>query len=247
MNTSPHRGARVLVVGEALVDVVRHEDGRSAEHPGGSPLNVAHGLGRLGHRVQFLGRIGDDARGEVLQQHLVGAGVDLFPGSLVRGATSVARAQVDGEGRATYEFDLDSTLPRVQLPADLDHVHTGSIGASVPPGAATALELLRSARAVASTSYDPNVRPVSFSGPEQAVPLVEDFVAAGDVVKASDEDLRWLFPGEADVDVATRWLRTGPALVVVTRGAAGAVAVTGSGLVETRRADRARRGHGRRR
>lgn len=232
MDTSPDVAARVVVVGEALVDVVRHEDGRSAEHPGGSPLNVAYGLGRLGHRVQFLGRIGDDGRGGRLRAHLAGARVDLFPGSLVHGPTSVAQAQVDDEGRATYEFEFDSTLPRVQLTAELDHVHTGSIGASVPPGSATALELLRSARAVASTSYDPNVRPVFFSGPEQAVSLVEEFVAASDVVKASDEDLRWLFPGEADVDVATRWSRSGPALVVVTRGGAGAVAVTGGGVVE---------------
>ncbi len=129
MNTSPDVAARVVVVGGALVDVVRHEDGRSAEHPGGSPLNVAYGLGRLGHRVQFLGRIGDDARGGRLRAHLAGAGVDLFHGSLGPGPTSVAQAQVDDEGRATYEFDVDSTLPRVQLPADLDHVHTGSIGA----------------------------------------------------------------------------------------------------------------------
>ncbi|WP_432484814.1 carbohydrate kinase family protein [Kineococcus esterisolvens] len=223
--------ARALVVGESLVDVVRTADGAESEHPGGSPLNVAYGLGRLEHAVSLLTRLGGDAHGRLLREHLSAGGVSLVPGAVDHLPTSVARAQLDAEGRATYEFDLEWVLPAAQLPAELDVVHTGSIGAAVDPGAGAALELLRSWRGRATTSYDPNVRPAFLGSPEEALRRVESFVEAADVVKASDEDVAWLCPGEDVVEVARRWQRRGPALVVVTRGGEGAVGVAGAGTL----------------
>lgn len=221
-----------VVVGEALVDVVhRAGEDTSAEHPGGSPLNVAYGLGRLEHDVALLTRLGDDAHGELLTAHLAGAGVRLLPGAVDADRTAVARAEVDAEGKATYDFDLVWRVPETSLPDDLALLHTGSIGAAVDPGATTALDLLRSVRGRATTSYDPNVRPAFFDSPAQALARVEEFVAAADVVKASDEDLEWLLPGQDVEDVAHRWQGRGPALVVVTRGSAGAVAVSGAGTL----------------
>ncbi|WP_432515204.1 carbohydrate kinase family protein [Kineococcus sp. SYSU DK001] len=223
---------RSVVVGEALVDVVhRAGGGPAAEHPGGSPLNVAHGLGRLGHDVALLTRLGDDAHGRLLRGHLDAGGVRLLPGAVDGDPTSVARAEIDAEGKATYEFDLVWRLPEVALPPDVALVHTGSIGAAVDPGARTALEVLRSVRGRATTSYDPNVRPAFFTSPAAALARVEEFVAAADVVKASDEDLDWLLPGEDVEAVARRWQALGPALVVVTRGSRGAVAVSGAGTL----------------
>ncbi|GAA0294541.1 carbohydrate kinase family protein [Kineococcus aurantiacus] len=218
-----------VVVGEALVDVVhRAGEDASAEHPGGSPLNVAYGLGRLGHDVALLTRLGDDAHGRLLREHLAAGSVRLLPGAVDGEATSTARAEVDAEGKATYEFDLVWRLPDTPLPEGVALVHTGSIGAAVAPGADSALELLRSVRGRATTSYDPNVRPAFFDSPAQALARVEEFVEAADVVKASDEDLDWLLPGEDVEAVARRWQARGPALVVVTRGSAGAVAVCGA-------------------
>lgn len=224
--------ARAVVVGEALVDVVRTAAGEVSDHPGGSPLNVAYGLGRLEHDVTLLTRFGDDEHGKVLRAHLDAAGVAVFPGTVDDVATSTARADIDAEGKATYRFDVQWSVPAVDLPADLDLLHTGSIGAAVAPGADTALELLRSVRGRATTSYDPNVRPAFFTDPAQALAVVEAFVDVADVVKASDEDLAWLLPGEDVVEVAHRWQQRGPALVVVTRGGEGAVAVAGAGTLQ---------------
>ncbi|NAZ87358.1 carbohydrate kinase family protein [Kineococcus indalonis] len=223
--------ARALVVGESLVDVVRTAAGEESEHPGGSPLNVAYGLGRLEHEVSLLTRLGDDERGRLLRGHLAAGAVSLVPGAVDELPTSVARAVLDEQGRASYDFDLQWRLAPAQLPAELDVVHTGSIGAAVDPGAGQALELLRSWRGRATTSYDPNVRPAFLGTPQQALVRVESFVDAADVVKASDEDLAWLCPGEDVVEVARRWQRRGPALVVVTRGGDGAVAVAGAGAM----------------
>jgi fructokinase len=225
-------GPSTIVVGEALVDVV-HSAGSSAtaEHPGGSPLNVAYGLGRLGHDVTLLTRFGDDDHGKLLRRHLESAAVQLFPGTVDDDPTSVARAEIDPDGKASYEFDLVWRVPEVTLPEDVALVHTGSIGATVSPGADTALHLLRSLRGRATTSYDPNVRAAFFDSRAQALARVEEFVDAADVVKASDEDLEWLLPGEDPEVVAHRWQTRGPALVVVTRGGAGAIAVSGAGTL----------------
>ncbi|MEZ0164636.1 carbohydrate kinase [Kineococcus sp. LSe6-4] len=229
---APGAGPRAVVVGEALVDVVHRagQDG-TVEHPGGSPMNVAHGLGRLGHDVALLTRLGDDDHGRLLTGHLAGAGVRLLPGAVDGDRTSVARAEVDAEGKASYDFDLVWRVPDTPLPEDLALLHTGSIGAAVDPGAGTVLELMRAVRGRATTSYDPNVRPAFFDSPAAALERVEEFVAAADVVKASDEDLDWLLPGRDVEDVAHRWQGRGPALVVVTRGGAGAVVVSGAGTL----------------
>ncbi|WP_369070099.1 carbohydrate kinase family protein [Kineococcus terrestris] len=224
--------ARAVVVGEALVDVVRTADGRTGEHPGGSPLNVAYGLGRLEHEVHLLTRLGDDERGALLRAHLEAASVRLLPGAVDARPTSVARAEVDEQGRASYEFELEWSVPEPRLPADVDLLHTGSIGAAVAPGADAVLDLVSGLAGTVTTSYDPNVRPAFFASPEDARRRVERFVEAADVVKASDEDLAWLFPGVDPLRIAGQWQRRGPALVVVTRGGEGAVAVADAGTVD---------------
>jgi fructokinase len=86
-----------------------------------------------------------------------------------------------------------------------------------------------------TVSYDPNVRPALLGDAARARPDIERLVALSDVVKASDEDLRWLYPDRPDEDVAHAWLASGPALVVVTRGGAGVYAVS-AGLELRRRA-----------
>jgi fructokinase len=86
-------------------------------------------------------------------------------------------------------------------------------------------------RGLATISYDPNIRPQLVTNPKQARDRVLTMVAGADIVKASDEDIAWLYPGATAVHVAREWLRYGPSLVVVTRGPAGAHAVTHAGEV----------------
>jgi len=230
--------APVLVVGESLVDVVDRgpaqqgsasgAERRVDRHPGGSPANVALGLARLGYDVRFATRLGRDEDGRLVREHLESDGVRLTEGSVVDAATSTATATLDAGGAATYVFDLHWDLPEVHL-AGVAHLHTGSIAATLAPGAARVhAAFAAAARAGATTSYDPNMRPRIMGSPDEERAGVERLVAASDVVKASDEDLAWLYPGESADDVVRRWVRLGPGLVVVTRGEQGATATRAS-------------------
>jgi len=222
---------RALVVGEALVDVVRRLDGGVEDHPGGSPLNVAIGLSRLGRPVELLTWFGQDAHGELVRRHLAGSDVRIVPGSDGAAATSVAIATLDGSGAATYTFELDWQVPSsAELPADALVVHSSTIGAALEPGGDAVLRILADARARSTVTYDPNVRPALLGSAEQARPLVEKLVTLADVVKVSDEDIAWLEPGVAVIEVAARWATAGPGLVVVTRGGAGVLAMTSGGV-----------------
>jgi fructokinase len=220
---------RVLVVGEALVDIVEPANGGRAEHPGGSPANVALGLARLGHECDLLTRIGDDERGGAIWDRLHASGVRLVPGSVTPEPTSTATAHLDERGVATYDFDLDWRLPTGADPGEYRHLHTGSIAAFLPPGAQAVAELVAAAHGRTTVSYDPNARPRLMGDPAAARVRIEEIVAACDVVKVSDEDLVWLTPGEDPEAVARRWLASGPAVVVVTLGGEGALAISAAG------------------
>jgi fructokinase len=222
----------VLVVGEALVDIVVRPDLPVAEYPGGSPANVALGLARLGRHPELLTRIGNDERGRVVRSHLEASGVHLVPGSVTRECTSTATAHVDATGVAGYDFDLDWRLPTDVVPDLGACLHTGSIATFLQPGGDAVLALVDKAVGRTTVSYDPNARPPLMGDPEQARVRVENLVARADVVKVSDEDLAWLAPGEDPLDVAADWLANGPAFIVLTRGYAGAVGLCRAGRVE---------------
>ncbi|GAA2726954.1 carbohydrate kinase family protein [Cellulomonas aerilata] len=230
--SGPAPAGRALVIGEALVDVVRRLDGSTQEHPGGSPANVALGLGRLDRPVDLLTWIGTDERGRTVREHLERSAVRLTPGSDGADHTSVATATLDASGAATYTFDLDWQVPAEAVPdlTDVVVVHTSTIGAARAPGGPAVLRILAESRLDATITYDPNIRPDLLGDHDEARDLVERLVALADVVKVSDEDLAWLEPGARPHDVAVRWATRGPALVVVTRGGEGALAVTAGGV-----------------
>ncbi|WP_435971830.1 carbohydrate kinase family protein [Streptomyces sp. Qhu_M48] len=218
-----------LVIGECVADIVRAPVGSGAAdrlHPGGSPANVAYGLGRLGRDVTLLTQLADDPTGRRIGAHLRSAGVRVeIGGAPVR--TPSAVVGLDADGRATYTFDIAWSLA-APVPAGLapDHVHIGSVAAVTAPGADTVLAETERLRDRATVSYDPNVRPALMGEHGAAVARVERCVALADLVKASDEDLAWLHPGEDPRAVAARWLALGPAVVLVTRGAEGSFALT---------------------
>jgi fructokinase len=220
-----------LVIGEALVDVVRRSDGTQTAHPGGSPANVAFGLARLGRRVELLTSLGDDAYGTLVRDHVESSGAMVVATSAAP-HTSVATANLDEHGVATYDFDLEWALPGQQTTIpDPVVVHTGSIAAVLEPGASAVELLVGAAKERATITYDPNVRPSLMGDRGRAAATIERFVALADVVKVSDEDLEWLFPAEDPADAAQRWLGLGPALVVVTLGSKGALAACEAGTV----------------
>lgn len=221
---------RVLVVGEALVDVVPDPDGRPRDLPGGSPANVAITLGRLGRDVRLVTLLGDDQRGAMVQQWLEASNVRVLAQPTGSGRTSSAAVTLDESGAASYVFDLDWELHEVPH-EECDVLHVGSIATVLAPGADAVLDTVRRHRGTALVSLDPNARPAITPDPAGPAARVEELVALSHVVKVSDEDLLWLHPDHDPVQTATRWAAAGPGLVVVTRGGDGAVAVRRGGSV----------------
>ncbi|MGW3041328.1 carbohydrate kinase family protein [Kitasatospora sp. NPDC001159] len=219
--TSPD--SHVLVIGECVADVVRTDGAPDVVHPGGSPANLAYGLARLGRPAALLTELGADDNGRLIREHLESAGVEVRVAEVSRTPSAVVR--LDGRGRAQYTFDIGWTLPPTDLASAPGAIHLGSIGAVTEPGAASVLALVERWCGRAQVSYDPNVRPALMGERAEAVRRVERCVALSDLVKASDEDLAWLYPGEPAEAVAERWLTLGPTLVAVTLGAEGAFAV----------------------
>ena len=210
----------VLVVGEALIDVV-DRDGVRSEHPGGSPMNVAYGLGRLGFPTIFATRFGDDDRGRAIEAHLHGAAVQVIRGrSACR--TSTATARIDETGSATYEFAFDWELEPLQFPRTAA-LHVGSIGAFREPGATVVRQLVDVRPAETFVSFDPNIRPALIPDVERSRELVDWYSSRAHLVKLSDEDAAWLYPGASDDEVLDRLLADGARIAVLTRGAEGSL------------------------
>jgi len=213
-----------LVVGEALVDVIVRPDGSRAEHVGGSPANVALGLGRLGNEVTLLTLIGDDDHGALVRKHLSSAGVGVI-GSTSDGRTATATATIHADGSATYDFDLTWDVDIALAPdADADVLHIGSIGATVAPGSDEVRLLVTVRRASSVISFDPNIRPALVGPRDPVVRRVEHLVVLSDIVKVSAEDLSWLYPAVVPALSAARWAHIGGPLVVMTSGAETVVA-----------------------
>jgi fructokinase len=223
--------ARALVIGEALIDIVERDGVALGEHVGGSPLNVAIGLGRLGRDVDFLTHIGRDDRGKLIVDYVKASGVQLVSGSTDAQRTPTALARLDAGGAANYVFDIEWALSGTAEVAPPLVAHTGSIAAFLDPGCLATAALLDAYRPSATISYDPNVRPALISDHEQARTRIERLVERADVVKASDEDLNWIDPNHAPERVAQTWLGLGPSIVAVTMGGQGAFAMCAAGSV----------------
>jgi fructokinase len=215
----------VVVIGEALVDVVTTAEG-IIEHPGGSPMNVAYGLGRLGVPTVLLTSLGNDDRGAAIETHLRSAGVELLPGSKSAVRTASATATLAADGSASYDFDITWELAPVAPPYLPKVLHTGSIATFLAPGASAVKRLLEQSHRECLVTYDPNVRPALLGSQAEARSIFEDLVPLTDVVKLSDEDAAWLYPGLRPEDAAARILALGAGMAVVTRGGEGSLLTT---------------------
>lgn len=216
----------IVVVGEALVDVVVPTEGERSEAVGGSPLNVAVGLAKLGIPTLLITRVGDDAHGRWVVDHVRESGAELSATSVVPGTrTSTATAHLDEQRTARYEFDLVWDLDHHVLP-DARALHVGSLGATLLPGRLAVDGLVRQAQEYdLFVSYDPNVRSAFLGDPEETWGAVVEIASRSRLVKVSDEDLLLLRPGAPVAGTARELLAGGTTeLVVVTHGAGGATA-----------------------
>lgn len=225
MITDEQPRSAVLVIGESLIDVIRG-DAHEVRTPGGSPMNVACGLGLLGVPTRLLTHIAHDDDGDAILRRLREANVAVVDGSCGAVVTGTAVATLDSQGVPSYSFDLDwqvNGLSGLRIP---QWVHTGSIATFLSPGADVLERFLGSVRGDQFISYDPNIRPLLLPSVERAFQLFTRFARLSDVVKLSVEDAAWLYP-HLDADrVIDEILSLGPRLVVVTHGPGGAVLST---------------------
>ena len=225
------------VCGEALIDFTPTDIGGETAYiprPGGSPCNVAVGLARLGKRTAFIGKISSDKFGDMLHAYLAQNGVDLR--LLARGNEPSALAFVlpskgGGHdfafyGRDTAEQQLAHADIPAALPHDLTALHFGSYSLMLGSSAQTYESLMRRESKARIISLDPNVRPALYPNRTAYRKRIEGLLPHAAIVKASEDDLAWLYPGESPADVGARWLSKGASVVVVTLGANGAIGLS---------------------
>ena len=222
----------ILVCGEGLIDFLptRSEAGHACYRPmvGGSPLNVAVGLGRLGVATGFAGGISTDFFGDMLAGALTGAGVDLTASARLDRPSTLAFASLDAiEPRYAF-YDAaaaDRHFVPAALPAAATVLHTGSLALVREPSAAGVEAVIRAARADGRlVSLDPNIRPDHIPDAAAHRARLARCFAIADLVKLSLADLAWIAPGQTAETFAAALLHQGVGLVVVTRGGEGASA-----------------------
>jgi fructokinase len=228
----------VVVAGEALMDLVLAPNGARVAVPGGGPFNTARALGRLGVPTTFLGPVSTDAHGEKLAAVLAADSVRLDPQLRTARPTSLAVATLNESGAATYEFRFSGTSAEGMttkealsaLPANMAAFHAGSLGLVLEPLATAVEAAAMSLPAETLLMLDPNVRPSIIRDRTAHAARLERLLKQTRVVKASDDDLRYLFPSDTPEDAARAVLARGPGLVLLTLGAKGAFAFGSFGI-----------------
>lgn len=229
----------IWVVGEVLVDLIPDGSGNRQGVIGGGSANTAKALARLGHQVEFIDGISNDQWGQKAKSELISDSVGLNFVNYSDKPTCQAIVSLADDGSASYEFIIDGTatfdfqgwLPKAQKYKP-QLLQIGTLVTVIEPSASIlhdwALELSEFAPIV----FDPNVRSAVISDRNTYVSQVEKWVEIAAVVKASDEDLAWLYPGQDLITVAKKWLELGPQIIVVTKGKDGLMAVTTDEVIE---------------
>lgn len=231
----------ILCAGEALIDMLPREtvggEAAFAPYVGGAVFNTAIALGRLGARTGFFSGLSTDLFGEMLAGALAASKVTSLAHRSGRPTTLAFVTLTDGHAR--YAFYDENTAGRMLTPADLPTlpkevkaVFQGGISLVVEPcGNAYEALMAREAAAGRVTMLDPNIRPGFITDERGYRARIGRMMAVADIVKLSDEDLRWLL-GSGDIGALAREvLRMGPKLVCVTEGAKGARGFSARGEV----------------
>ncbi|CAD5278394.1 Fructokinase [Bosea sp. 62] len=235
----------ILVCGEALVDLFLDPPegaemaGRAVA--GGSPFNVAIGLARLGLPVGYLGAISRDGIGAMLTERLRQEGVD--PRFIVRSdrLSTISAVATGADGQPSYGFHGEGAADRFLMPADLPAalppqvrgLSFGSYSMAVEPTGATLALLAEREHGRLVISVDPNLRPSVVPDMALWARAAERFYRSATIIKASEEDVRIAWGGTLSLqEAAAYWLGLGAKLVVITRGAEGALGFCADGEVE---------------
>jgi len=224
----------LIACGDALIDFVptRNVDGREALMPavGGSCLNVAIGMARLGAPTAFVGGISTDMFGQMIADHAAASNVELGFATRSDHQTTLAFVRnVAGESHYAF-YDAETatrswTYRRGTIPfAEVEALHVGSTTLVNDQGAAETKALIADACASSTISFDPNCRPNLVKDKPAYRARMAEFADSADLIKMSDVDFAYLFGEEPSRQRAQALLGQGASLVVITRGSQGAVA-----------------------
>lgn len=216
----------IVVAGEALVDLIAQPDLRLTVVPGGGPFNTARTIGRLGGEVALVGRLSTDRFGAMLREALVADGVDLALAASTDAPTTLAVAELDAGGAATYRFhtaetsapglDLDDVLAAVRRAPDA--VHIGTLGLVLEPMASALAAGVAHLADEALLMIDPNCRARVIADRDAYLARLTTILGRADIVKVSGDDLAYLAPDRLAVDAARAMLNLGPSVVLLTDG-----------------------------
>ena len=233
----------ILTCGDALFDVFANPGASKSSialdaRVGGSPLNVAVALSRLGQPTAFLSKVSTDPFGRRLMGHLAGEGVNTDLIVRTGAPTTLAIVALDDKGGATYSFYINGTADRSlevselppRLPDAVRVIHIGSYSTVLEPTASSLEALVARERPRRFIAYDPNIRPSIAPDPELWRRRVAALTVHAHLVKASIEDIHFLHPGAAVDRVLADWLARGVGIAIATMGDAGAMAVTKHGI-----------------
>lgn len=233
----------IVVCGESLLDVFQNGDTPTGlmldAVVGGSPLNVAMGVARLGQSALFFGGLSRDFLGERIERTIRAEGISMQAVLHCDAPTTLSLVGLDAQGVPSYRFyghgGADRQLRPEHLeclPADVAAFHFGSYACVVEPIAQAIEALVEQRRARSVIAYDPNVRLNVEPDLEVWRRRVEWMAARCHLLKLSDEDFERLYPGDTHDALAARWLATGVRVVMLTRGGDGALAWTAEGRCE---------------
>ena len=230
----------ILCCGEALIDMVAAPslDGPDGfvPHSGGAVFNTAIALGRLGARAGMLTGLSRDMFGDQLADALKASDVDTT--HIIRSDRPSTLAFVKLEdGQASYSFFDENSAGRMirpedmpELPSDITALFFGGISLASDPSASAYAALLDRQGGPRAVMIDPNIRPLFITDAEGYRRRMAAMISQADIVKVSDEDLNWLNPAPlTQAEKISAMLDTGPSVVIVTQGAAGAIATLADG------------------
>ncbi|MEL7133228.1 MAG: carbohydrate kinase [Pseudomonadota bacterium] len=221
----------ILCAGEALIDMIPNADGEYVPHVGGSVLNTAAALGRLGEDVALITGLSSDPFGALIEERMTSSHVATTHAVRSARNTTLAFVHLD-QGDATYTFYDDETATRTIQPSDIPPVPDnaqamffGCISLCNPPVADTLLHLAMSQPADRLIMLDVNVRP-GFAVDETTYRArLSRLMSRANIVKLSTDDIAWLIP-EGDLEAKARAAQDmTPGMLLLTEGGAGATAI----------------------
>jgi fructokinase len=230
----------IVVAGEALIDLIVHPDGRLSVVPGGGPLNTARTIARLGVPVAFLGCLSGDRFGRILRDALASDGVDLSLAESTAAPTTLAIAELDGSGAATYRFHtaqtsapgLTADAVRAAVATNPEAIHVGSLGLVLEPMAQALVDGVARTAQTTLVMLDPNCRPLVISDRPGYLERLSAVLRQADIVKVSTDDLSYLAPTTPTIAAARGLLDDGPAAVLLTDGPNPVVCLTRTSTFE---------------